>query len=418
MQNITRRRLIKQLVVTGMVLSTDGRAETGSSEGGNREMLTGHVHALGGNPALFPAFEKGRADVGTVLSSIDLASGHCRQTLLKMAGGHMTSSLANGSILCVAHHKSKSMIVNKEHEVVAELTTGPDHLFGGHGWVDEARHRIVLPQRRRLALGTSDVGSLLIFDAKTFRLLDEVASGGIHPHELHPIPGTDELAVTHYGDIHARHAIFEHNVVDAKLSILDVRTLKPKRHYPLDKFNAMVTHMRVDPTGWAHLVLTQYINLAGGKAYRVAMAELEKAIGRSISFDIPQAALVEQLLPLPLPMLAIHTRTGERRIIDTGDQHHLRSQSVAYNTEAEAAVAVYSHSDNLVIQRRGQPAKVIPAQRLGLRDLRGVVDLPGTTRVAVMASYRNLAVYDILTDELVTRYKTQNYQDTHLGFQA
>lgn len=382
---------------------------------------TGHVHALGLNPALFPTYVKGRDAVGSVLSSLDLATGAMRQTLLDMAGGHITVSLPGGAILCVAHHKPKCIVVSRKHEVMAELTTDSDHLFGGHGWVDAERGRIVLPQRRSMARGTSDVGSLLIYDAKTFRLLDAVPSGGIHPHELHEIPGTDELAVTHYGDIGERHAVFRHNVVDAKLSILDARTLKPKRHYPQDKFRAMVTHMRVDEAGWAYLVLTQYISWPareGGNAYNVAMAELAKAIGRPVAFDMPQAALSERSLPLPLPMLAVHTRTGERKVIDSGDRHHLRSQSVAYSSGARAAVAVYSHSDNLVIKRTGHGTRIVKGTRLGLRDMRGVVEIPGTPKIVVMGSYRNAVVYDIEKDEIAARYETLNYQDTHLSYDA
>jgi hypothetical protein len=376
------------------------------------------VHALGLNPRLFPEFEKGRGEIGSVLTSLDLSSRAVQQTLLDLPGGHMTCTLSDGSILCAAHHKPKSLVVDRKHRVIAELNTGPEHYFGGHGWIDEARSRIVLAQRRRIARGTADVGSLLIYDAKSFRLLDQVPSGGIHPHELHPIPGTDELAVTHYGDIADKHPTFEHNVVDAKLSILDARTLRPKRHYPQSTFNAMVTHMRVDETGWAHLVMTQYISWPeskNGNPYKTATEELAKAIGRPVDFEIPQAALEERLVPLPLPMLAVNTQTGERKVIRAGDRFHLRSQSLEYCSQAKAAVAVYSHSDTLVIARRDQQPTVVPAQRLGLRDMRGVVELPGTTRIAVMGAYRKVAVYDIVVDEVVSRYETSNYQDTHLS---
>jgi hypothetical protein len=424
MQHLTRRDVARLLASAGLTLSigmSGSRAEPSGSQAASKPALAGHLHALGLNPTLFPGFEKRRGEAGSVLTSLDLAKGTVRQTLLNIAGGHMTCGLADGAIMCVAHHEPKSLIVNGEHEVMAELSTGPDHVFGGHAWVHQARDLIVLPQRRRQARATSDVGSVLVYDAKTYRLLDQVETGGIHPHELQSIPGTDELAITHYGDITEEHAVLEHNVIDAKLTILDARTLKPRRHYPQQEFKAMATHMRVDEAGWAYLVLTQYVSWPRrdtGSAYATAMAELERAIGRPVNFDIPQAALEERLLPLPLPLLAVHTRTGERRIVNAGDGHHLRSQSVAYSRDAEAAVAVYSHSDNLVILRRGGEPMVIPAQRLGLLSLRGVVELPGTTLIAVMGSYRDVAVYDLMKDDLVARYDTLNYQDTHLSFAA
>lgn len=424
MPHLTRRDVTKRLASVGLTLSigiSGSRAEMTGDQAASKQTLAGHLHALGLNPTLFPSFKKSRGEAGSVLTSLDLAGGTVRQTLLSMAGGHMTCSLSNGAIMCVAHHEPKSLIVNGEHEVVAELSTGPDHVFGGHAWVNEARDLIVLPQRRREARTTSDVGSVLVYDAKTYRLLDQVETGGIHPHELQPIPGTDELAITHYGDVAENHPVFEHNVIDAKLTILDARTLKPRRHYPQHEFKAMATHMRVDEAGWAYLVLTQYVSwprLDTDNAYATAMAELERAIGRPVNFDIPRAALEERLLPLPLPLLAVHTRTGKRRIVNAGDGHHLRSQSVAYSRDAQAAVAVYSHSDNLVILRRGGEPVIVPAQRLGLRGLRGVVELPGTPLIAVMGSYRNVAVYDLVKDDLVACYDTLNYQDTHLSFAA
>jgi hypothetical protein len=408
--------------MAGLMLSTGagGASAQTIEQPAPAHAFKGHVHALGMNPSLFQNAKIDQGPDGSVLSSLDLADGSLRQTLLDMAGGHITYGLANGSILCVAHHKPKSMVVTKEHDVVAELKTGPDHVFGGHGLVLEDRNLILLPQRRVIARSASDVGSILVYDATTLRLLDEVQSGGVHPHELHPIPNTDEFAVTHYGDIHEPHPVFEHNVVDAKLTILDSRTLKAKRHYPQGEFNAMVTHMRVDKAGWAYLVLTQFIAWPQGakNPYATALSELEKAIGRRREFAVPPAALEDQLIPLPLPLLAVHTQTGERKIVDTGDRNHLRSQSVAYCPEADAMVAVYSQSDNLIVVDRSGAARVVGAGRLGLRDMRGVVGIPGTTSVAIMGSYRDVAIYDIATDVVVARYEARNYQDTHLSFDA
>jgi hypothetical protein len=421
-RHLTRRDLTKYLVALGMVQpmgASKGHAEPAGHGISRKPEFAGHLHAVGSNPTLFQDSDRGIGGVGSVLTSLDLASGVPRQTMLDMAGGHIACSLANGAMMCIPQHEPKSLVVNSEHQVVAEVITAPDYVFGGHGWFHEARNLIVLPQRRRHARLPSDVDSLLICDARTYKVLDVVESGGIHPHELHPIPGTDELAVTHYGDIEEKHAVFVHNVVDGKLTILDANTFKPKRHYPQHEFNAMVTHMRVDEAGWAHLVLTQYISWpagSDGNAYAAALAELETVIGRPVRFDIPQASLQAHMLPLPLALLAVHTQTGERRLVNTGDGHHLRSQSVAYSADARAAVAVYSHSDNLVIARQGSEPMVVRAERLRLRDLRGVVELPGTTLIAVMGSYRNVAVYDITRDELVASYDTANYQDTHLSF--
>ena len=79
---------------------------------------------------------------------------------------------------------------------------------------------------------------------------------------------------------------------------------------------------------------------------------------------------------------------------------------------------MYSHSDNLVVVQAGHEPTIVPAKRLGLRDMRGVVELPGTPLIAVMGAYRNVAIYDIAKDEATGCYATQNYMDTHLTYSA
>lgn len=418
MVEVTRRQIAGGLIATGLHALARPQAMA-ASDMRLGQSLRGHVHGLGLNPKLFPSYDLSMGLDATVLTSLDLTTGKTRQSLLPMGGGHMTCSLPTGNLLCIAHHKSKSLVVNDKHEVLAELSTDQDHVFGGHGLVLAERNIILLPQRRKVAHDLNDHGSLIVVDASSLKPLDQIETGGIHPHELHPIPGTNELAVTHYGDISDPHPIFEHNVVDPKLTILDSRTLRPKRHYPQPGFKAMVTHMRVDEAGWAYLVLTQYVRWPSRRVedpFQVAMKELQRAIGRPIDYMMAPAALEERLLPLPLPLLAVDTQTGKRRTINTGDRMHLRSQSVAYNAEARTAVGIYAQSNSLVIVRSNGPAVAVDAARLGLRNVRGIVDIPGTPFVAVMGAYSGVAIFDLSKDKVVNRYDTSNYLDTHLSY--
>lgn len=420
MLHVTRRDAIRQIGLTGLLAAFGGAATAQPGPDGGIG-LSGHVHALGLDPRLFPEYDARGGRAFSVLTSLDLATGLPRQSLIPIAGGHVTCNLPDNRILCVAHHESKSVVVDRQHNLLAEIITDPEHVFGGHGLLQPDRNVILLPQKRKRALGIADLGSLLVYDARTFRLLDQVETGGIHPHELQPIPGTDELAVTHYGDIATEDPVFMHNVVDPKLSVLDARTLRPKRHYPQRGLKAMVTHMRVAEDGWAYLVLTQYIRLQGGdarKAYDTAVSLLERAIGRKMTFAMPQPALTERKLPVPLPMLAIHTQTGESKVINTGDCNHLRSQSVAYSRNAGVAVGVYAQSNTLVVvPSNGQPT-AIRGESIGLRNMRGVTEIPGSTCVAVMGAYRNAVVFDLRRMTTVASYATINYLDTHLTYSS
>ena len=421
MSLLSRRDMLALLTLSwASGFSTSGHAHapmnSGLAWGATRQGL---LHALGMNPDLFPKIAERSLDGASILSTIDLATGQSRQTLLPMAGGHATESLGNGNVLCIAHHKPKSLIVTADHSILAELIADPGHVFGGHAWIDLERQIFLLPQKRAKAERLTDTGSIVVYDTRTFHKLDQVDTGGIHPHEIHTIPGTGEIAVTHYGDVTARHAVLAHHVVDPKLTILDGRTFRPKRHYQQSDFNAMVTHMRVGPDGWAHVVLTQYVSWPLAKAedsFQTALRNLESTIGRKTDFAFPQASLDERLLPLPLPVLAINTQTGERRIVNAGDRYHLRSQSVAHSAATGLTVAVYSHSDNLILERNGRLAGIVSAAELGLRNLRGVAEVSGSPCIAVMGAYRGAVIYDLDARSVVARYETENFLDTHLQY--
>jgi hypothetical protein len=413
-------RLTRRDALAGLALAWGGAVpDPGHAHAMPSGAASGRLHALGMNPALFPEVAGLAPADASVLSTLDLSNGQLRQTLLPMAGGHATASLGRGHVLCVAHHKPKSLVVASDHSVVTELVAEVGHVFGGHAWTSDERQIFLLPQKRIKAQGLADTGSVAVYDAVSWRKIDQIDTGGIHPHEIHAIPGTSEIAVTHYGDIARRHRVLEHHAADPKLTILDARTFRPKRHYPLNDLNAMVTHMRVAPDGWAHLVLTQYVSWPADKtvsSFQAAIQNLESAIGRKPNFEIPRAALDERLLPLPLPLVAINSQTGERRIVNAGDRYHLRSQSVAYNTATGLAIAVYSHSDNLVLARDGVLAGVITAAELGLRNIRGVAELPGTPLIALMGAYRGVALYDLSAKGVAKVYETHNFLDTHLQF--
>jgi hypothetical protein len=359
----------------------------------------------------------------TVITSLNLTNGSVRQTLLDMASGHAAMSLLDGRILCVAHHANVSMVLDPNHNIIARLVAPHTHVYGGHGLVLPDRGIFIMSMRSAEQRTLRDAGRMQVYDLQSIKLLDEIATDGLHPHEVHLIPGADELVTTHYGDIGIRRRPYEHNVVDAKLTILDARTLKPKRHYPQMDFNALVTHMRVDREGWAYFVMTQYVSWPdradlqlGQDAYAVAVANLDRALGRKHEFQIPYSAIEDGLLPIPLPLVRVNTKTGERQVISAGDKNHLRSQSVAYNAVTEQVVALYYQSNNLVIHRPGEEPDVIPGTRLELTDIRGVTEIADTSLIAIMGTYRDVAIMDLRNRELVARYSTVNYEDTHLYY--
>ncbi|UFZ01601.1 DUF1513 domain-containing protein [Bradyrhizobium ontarionense] len=374
-----------------------------------------HLHLLGRDPSLHPDSDIIKQPKASVLTTIDYGSGAARQTILPMEGGHAVLRCSEQHIICTAQHGPKCLVVDADHAIVTELEASAENLFGGHGWIETGRRLILLPQRRKIALTKADVGSLLVFDSLTFRHLDTIETEGIHPHEIQPIPGRAELAVTHYGDIAHPDAVLQHNVLDPKLTILDAVTFRPKRHYPLADFGAMVTHMSVDEGGFAYLALTQFVRFPKNMSYGDVVARLERYLGRPLDYDIPRAALEQRLLAVPLPVIKIDTQTGSRHTIRLADRYHLRSQSVAYNQTCKCAIVSYTHSDVLlVIPHIGEPT-IVTADELGISSLTGVTDVAGTPYVAVSTSFRDSVIYDLSERRVLHRFESRNYLDTHIS---
>jgi hypothetical protein len=360
-----------------------------------------------------------------IVTSLNLTDGSVRQTPILMREGHAAMSMGDGRILCLAQHENKSVVLDPAHGVIAELMAPEKYVYSGHGLMFPQRNIFVVTLHDESQINDKAFGLIHVHDLKTLRVLDQISSGGLQPHEIHPIPNTDELAVTHYGDIFSERRPFEHNVVDAKLTILDAATFRPKRHYPQNDFNAMVTHMRVDNDGWAYFVLTQYIRWPhlsdipiGSDSFATASRLLDEVTGRKRDFALPYHSLEDRTFPLPLPLVRVNTQTGERLIVDAGDRNHLRSQSVAYNATTGMAIALYYHSDNLIVHKPGAEPQVIAAADLQLGDIRGVTEIPGTSMIAVMGTYRGVSIMDLASRTVVATHPTLNYGDTHLYYDA
>lgn len=383
--------------------------------------LKGSVYALGLGASKLPGYQDKKAQY-SVLTSINLEDGNLKQSVLEMGEGHSAIGVGDGRILCVSHHKPVCMMVDKNHKTLATFNSVDGYLYGGHAQVFKERNQFIISLRYDHAKTTADTGKFEVYDLNTLKRIDVVDSEGIQPHEIHRIPNTNELAVTQYGDVDVDALPLEFNVLDTKLTILDATTLKPKRHYKQSDFNAMLTHMRVDKDGWAYCVLTQYIKYIDEKVAthlkldpeKIALSQLEKIFGQKWDFPVPKESTLERHLPVSLPFVRINTQTGEKQIIDTGLKNHLRSQSVAYNAATGTAIALYHHSDNLVLHQVGKDAEVLQHDKLKLSRIRGVTDIPGTSCIGVCGTYDDVSIFDLTSREVIAHYTTKTFESTHL----
>ncbi len=404
---------------------------------GSSSKPAGQLLAFGTDGHLYPGYSGKHRNQVSVLTAVDMGSGKMIQTPLPMGAGHSALAVGDGRIVCVAHHKGKSIVVDGNHKELATLRSPNDYVYGGHGLVLPDRGVFVLCMRYEDPKTVDDHGQYEIYDLKTLKLLDRIDSGGLHPHEIHIIPGTDELIATHYGDIFVRKPPYTHNTVETKLTVYDAKTMKVKRHYLQPEFGAMVTHMNVTKDKDAYFVMTQYIegsskrrakkSANGGSIESVAEAhdnaliqadmELEKVLGHKREFAIPYEAAQELKIPLPLPFVRVNTQTGERKVMLTSEANQLRSQSVGYNEMTNTAIGIYYHSDTAILHQPGKDqAEVLNAADIGIAELRGVADIPGTSCVGFVAAHRGMVVYDLAGKQVVARYPYQYFDTVHLSY--
>lgn len=360
----------------------------------------------------------------SILTSIDIPTGKTKATALDMGGeGHLAMGVGDGRILCTGHHQARSMMVDPDHKPMAVYTAPAGYVYGGHGLVLADRGIFILPARVKIAQTTADTGILQVYDLATLKLVDQLDSGGVHPHEPHIIPGTDEIVVSHYGDVYPAPMPFEHDVKDGKLTIYDAKTLKVKRHYEQNDLKAMTTHLQVNKHGVAYFVLTQYVRFEWEKhrgnlssMFAGADEHLEQITGKKREYNHSQHALAEGRLAVPLPLVRVNTQTGERQLIFTEPENHLRGQTVGKNSLTDTILATFFHSDTLIMHTEGGEPELVTGAQLGLTDLRGVTDIPGTPFVALHGSEKNVAVFNVQTKEVVARHRCDNFYSVHVGY--
>lgn len=460
MKNQDRRNFLAGLAgaAGALFLAGCGSSSEKTSNGGASGKVSGTLLALGTDGHLFPGFTARDHNKASVLSAVNLATGKVRQTALPIGGGHQPMPIGDGRILCVAHHKATSIAVDANHKELKQFTAPENYLYGGHGIVLPDRGVFIMCMRYKNPQELTDHGKLEVYDLKTLELQDRFDSGGLHPHEIHAIPGTDELITTHYGDVYRPNPPFTHNVIEPKLTILDAKTLQVKRHFKQD-FNAMVTHMNVNHDGYAYYVMTQYVEPEGnykklrrtkdavtpaGEEVSPTMSriqemapkltvdgvklgnydaallevdgELERVMGHKREFAIPYEAAKELKLPIPLPFVRVNVKTGEHDVFMTGEANHLRSQSVAYNSKTGTMMGIYYHADTAILHKTGQKPEVLLAGDVGLSEMRGGVDIPGTPYVGLVAAHRGMVVFDMEKREVVERFPFQYFDTVHLGY--
>jgi hypothetical protein len=411
--------LAASAATTPVAQATAGAAAAATTPQAQKDYtLKGRLFALGAMGALHPTGlenELKNGFGGAVLSDIDMATGSIKQTWLPMHGAHHALPTPTGEIVCIAHHGPVSLVLDEQHRIKHQFVAQERYVYGGHGQPIPEKGIFILPVRHGKAMSVKDTGHLEIYDLNTFKLLDKVDSGGVHPHEIRMLPGDKEFVVTHYGEVAEFNPgnPLEMNIVEPKLTVYSAETLKPVRHY-VQNVNAILTHMDIGPEGDVYAVLNQYVRMRTPEDKARLMDVLRAIVGPDVPIQIHEDAFRRHRVSIPLPTLKINPHTGAVTEIFVGNQQN-RSQSVATNTLTGTVFATYIYTNTLAVMPKEGEAFGLNMAKFGIDSIRGVSDIPGTPFIAVGSSYRGLAVIDVRTYELVRYFDMQVFVSPHLS---
>jgi hypothetical protein len=263
---------------------------------------------------------------------------------------------------------------------------------------------------------------MVIYDLKTLNKIDQVTSGGIHPHEVRLLPGGKELVVTHYGEITGalkpKGYPYEFNILQPKITVYDAQTLKPVRDYIQEDLQAILTHMDVDAQGNVFAVSNQYIAFRRGRSQNIidAMEKLKELTGDDHMYELGLGSREESRLAIPAPLLRINPYTGEVKKYMVSFDANRRSQSVAYQPVVDKIFATYMYSNSLVTVDKNDVAAATDCFRYGIMGVRGVDAIPNSPYMLVSDTYRGVAVINAETMDLVRLYDVPVYRSPHVRF--
>lgn len=361
----------------------------------------------------------------SVLLQIDLQTGRQRVTKVPIAKAHIAQALMPGRILCMPQNWPEAVVVNENHDVIAEIRAPAGFLYSGHALVLPSGDLVALPLCQEVRLDGRALGAVELVSLSSLKRVGLIENWGFNPHELQYCPVRDEIVVADYGTLtkvgrplfaqFGRPAIFT----------CDPQTLAVRRVHEQDELVGAPTHLRLDGAGSAaYFILQQagYVNVhSKASTYEAELSASEAEMQRILGLPPRDYVLApgdyrSPELSAPRPLVRLDLTTGRTTPIMVAPRHHLKPQSVERNDATGFVVASYTGSDVLVLHRSGEAPKVLDGADVGISEIRGLAEIPGSPFIAVSGSDRNLSIVDLRTCQSVQMYGTRNYAAPHLSF--
>lgn len=343
--------------------------------------------------------------------------------------GHSLTPLPDGGFFAVPYGDDATACLFLDADLnVQDQFAAPDgYGFGGHAaLLPDGRHIFghfnqagYAKDKRR----PDQTGQRFVVDVQARKTISVSDTEILHGHDIilsrdgrHVIVGDDgTLEVKSPEELKEAsedpYALVAHS---PSLTLFNADTFEHEKTIPLG-INGSFVHIEQDGEGVVFGAVEQYVsrNEAGLGALRQLLGD-DGDVERYVDSLAEEVFFVE--LPYPGPLMRVDLDSG-------GLDEHLAPQNQApfdikLNTRTNRMFNVFTASNMLA---RFDPRKktwgYFSTAAWGIEQPYGLIDIPGTTLMAVNGFLRGIAVFDTLTMSLVRFYTSENFGIKHLLYQ-
>ena len=362
------------------------------------------VYGLGMHGGLFPGGRVYARESQSVLTELRLDSGDVKQTLLAMPKGHYVNVHVPNYLVCTPIQGPILQVLDLDHKIVKTLSTEQDYSYGGHSLFIPGEELIVASVKSNSANGA---GYLLVYDSKTFSLVDKVPIDGKYPHDIKLRPGTSHEVVVGHG----AHPRLAHDADQAGEAVVSVIDLKSK--------TVVARFDRTPLLGINHLALDSAEQIYSSQLSSLPISE---ASYRQLAekFDVRDwrwgdlSGGEKEEIPYPAPVLQFQPN-GDLKTVFSAPGKHLRHQDIAWCESLKLILSTYSESNSIVKVTSDGTATSLDAERFNIQKVRGVNPIPGSDLVLLNDNEAGIALVDFKSERLLKFYPIRMYMTRHLS---
>lgn len=362
----------------------------------------------------------------SISQTVNLQTGQVTETPFPTDGCHYPLILPDGTLFVTSRGGNHGAFVSPDgkHSKLFNMDKFKNIHFGGHALYDPEKH-LIYASTALYTNNPDESGFISIFDANTMELAHLQPMPNNNTHELLFLPGGEEIVLTGYAGFYGESGSARKRnwlafpAAHSQITVVDRKTLEPKRHYKMEQYKASLGHMTVDKDGYIYLDAFQSIagNPKNDEDARAIHKVAEEFIGeRTWTLHPEEGVETGRGLMVPMPVLRINPQNGDVKPIWAEDKgHHRYPLSFTYSNELDRVYVTHMLSNKLfIITPPGDEVKVIDGWDFGFHKISGAREIPGTPYIALCDFNFGMVLLDGRDNTIVGRYAIHTYGTEHI----